>query len=249
MYPTYSFPPHLVTGLLRDLLLLRRRSFRADSLACIRGLQPPLQVSGTQYIPQAGPRVVTFNHYHRQGFNALWMAVAIASSIPVEMHFAMTGELTFPGKWYAPLGRFISRLILHRAARTYAFTSMPPMPPREKDVQARAASVRQVLEVARYRRDALIGLAPEGSDQPGGRLSMPAPGAGRFCLLLHGLGYRFVPAGVYEEEGALYLAFGPEYSLDLPPGLSPDAKDAAASRQVMSHIAPLLPESLRGVFA
>ncbi len=80
------------------------------------------------------------------------MAVAIASSIPADMHFTMTGELTFPGKWYAPLGRFLSRLILHRAARMYAFTSMPPMPPREKDVEARAASVRQVLEVARHHR-------------------------------------------------------------------------------------------------
>ncbi len=75
---------------------------------------------------------------------------------------------------------------------------------------------------------------------------MPAPGAGRFCLLLHGLGYRFVPAGVYEEDGALCLHFGPEYSLDLPPGLSPDEKDAVASRQVMSHIA-LLPR-FRGEF-
>ena len=66
--------------------------------------------------------------------------------------------------------------------------------------------------------------------------------------LLQGAGYRFVPAGVYEEESALCLHFGPEYSLDLPPGLSPDEKDAVSSRQVMSHIAPLLPVALRGEF-
>ena len=249
MYPAYTFPPRLVTGLARDLLLSRRRSFHEDALVCLAQLKPPLQISGMEHIPQAGPRVVTFNHYYREGFNAIWMAVAVAAAVPLEMHFVMTGELTYPGKWYAPLGRLLSRIVLRRAAIVYGFTSMPPMPPRPKDVEARANSVRRVLEFARNRKDAIIGLAPEGSDQPGGRLAMPAPGSGRFALLLQGIGYTFVPAGIYEADGTLCLRFGAEYGLDVPRGLSADEKDERAARRMMTHIATLLPGSLRGEFS
>jgi 1-acyl-sn-glycerol-3-phosphate acyltransferase len=248
MFPNYSFPPRTVAGLVWDLTLARRRSSRADALACLARLDSPLRVFGEEYIPPTGPCVVTFNHYHRLNFNAIWMAVAIAATVPVEMHFVMTGELTYPGKWYAPLGMFFTKIILRRAAHTYGFTAMPPMPPRPRDVEARAASVRRVLEVARREKNVIIGLAPEGGDQPSGQLGMPASGAGRFALLLAAAGLRFVPAGIFEVDGALHLRFGPDYELTVPRGLSADEKDKVAATMVMEHIAVLLPESLRGEF-
>jgi hypothetical protein len=248
MYPQYSFPPRTVTGLLRDLSLARRRSFREDALACIGRLKPSLHVFGEENSPQTGPCVVTFNHYYRPDFNAIWMAVAVAATIPVEMHFIMTGELTYPGKWYAPLGMFLSKIILHRAARIYGFTSMPPMPPRLKDVEARAAAVRNALDVARRRKNVILGLAPEGGDQPAGRLMMPAPGAGRFALLLSAAGLTFIPVGVFEADGALCLRFGSAYQLTVPRGLSSDEKDSAAAKIMMGNIACLLPSNLRGEF-
>ena len=250
MYPEYSFPPRIVAGLLRDLLLARRRSFRADSLACVGRLKSSLHRYGEENIPQTGPCVVTFNHYYRPNFNAIWMAASIAATVPVEMHFIMTGELTYPGKWYAPLGMFLSKIALHRAARIYGFTSMPPMPPRPKDVEARAESVRKALDVARRQKNVILGLAPEGGDQPGGRITMPAPGAGRFALLLSAAGLHFVPAGIFEADGALCLRFGAAYALTVPPrGLSADEKDRAAAKIMMGNIASLLPSHLRGEFA
>ena len=165
MFPHYSFPPRTVTGLLRDLILSRRRSFRADALACIGRLKPSLQVLGEENIPQMGPCVITFNHYYRPGFNAIWMPVAIVSRIPAEMHFVMTGELTYPGKWYAPLGMFLSKIVLRRAGRVYGFTPMPPMPPRPKEVEARADAVRRVLEAVRHVRTEL--QADVADEQPG----------------------------------------------------------------------------------
>jgi hypothetical protein len=249
MFPRYSFPPRTVTGLLRDLTLARRRSFREDALACIGRLRPSLRVFGDENIPQTRSCVVTFNHYYRPDFNAIWMAIAIAATVRVEMHFVMTGELTYPGKWYAPLGKILSKIVLQRAARVYGFTTMPPMPPRPKDVEARAESVRGVLEIARRKNNVIIGLAPEGSDQPAGRLTMPVPGAGRFALLLSVAGLRFVPVGVFEADGAFCLRFGEAYELTVPRGLSADAKDEQAARIVMKNIARLLPMSLRGEFA
>jgi 1-acyl-sn-glycerol-3-phosphate acyltransferase len=203
---------------------------------------------GTDNIPQSGPCVITFNHYFRPGFNAWWLPLAIAATVPVDMHFVMTGELTYPGRWYAPLGRVASKWILHRIARTYGFTAMPPMPPRPKDVQARADSVRRVLDFVKRTDRPVLGLAPEGGDSPDGTLSRPASGAGRFGLLLAASGLTFVPVGAYEENGAFHLHFGPPYLLTVPRGLSPDEKDRVAVTIIMENIARLLPERLRGEF-
>ena len=249
MFPEYSLPPRNVAGLVRDWSTARRRSFRRDALACMERLKPSLHVFGEENIPQSGPCVVTFNHYYRRGFDAWWLALAIAAAVPVEMHFVMTGELTYPGKWYAPLGMFCSKIVLRRAARVYGFTTMPPMPPRAKDVQARAESVRKVLDVARRERNVIIGLAPEGGDHTAGILAMPAPGAGRFALLLAAAGLKFVPAGMYEDGGEFCLRFGAACELSIPRGLSADEKDKVAATIVMQNIARLLPGRLRGEFS
>jgi hypothetical protein len=214
----------------------------------VQRLARPLRLLGAENIPSCGPGLITFNHYYRPGFNAWWMALALDAVVPRPIHFVMTGELTYPGKWYAPLGRTVSRWVLLRLGKVYGFNTMPPMPPRPRDVERRARSVRRVLTYAREHPNALLGLAPEGGDQPNGQVSRPAPGAGRFLLLLAGLGFGIVPVGVCEEAGELCLRFGPGYRLSAPDGLSADEKDRAAAGQVMGQIAALLPARLRGEF-
>jgi hypothetical protein len=226
---------------------MRKRSFREDAVACIERLKPALQVNGKQNIPWTGPCVLTVNHYYHPGFQAWWFALGISACVPAEMYWAMTGELTFPGRWYAPLGMSVSKFILSRAARMYGFTTMPPMPPRPKDVDARARAVREVLEVMRQRK-VILGFAPEGGDQPAGRLSMPAGGAGRFGLLLAGLGAKFVPVGAYESGDGFCLNFGEAYELSVPSNLSADERDRFAARIMMGKIAVLLPSDLQGEF-
>ena len=122
------------------------------------------------------------------------------------------------------------------------------MPPREKDVAARARSVREMLAFARQHPQAVLGLSPEGGDQPGGVLNWPATGAGRFILLLAEQGFPIQPVGAYEEAGEFCLRFGEAYRLHVPPGLNPDGKDHDVSHTVMSAIAAQLPPRLRGVF-
>jgi len=248
MLPRYSYPPFLLAAVLRDVLLGRRRSFRQDAQKCLQRLQPPLRLLGVEHLPQAGPCVLTVNHYYRPGFRAEWLALAISATVPVDVHWIMTAELTFPGKWYAPLGSWLSRLILRRGAGVYGFTPMPPMPPRPQDVLARAAAVRAVLEYVKRAEKPVLGLAPEGGDQPEGKLSMPAPGAGRFALLLAAAGLKFHPVGAYEQGGEFVLHFGPPYRLEISIPLPADERDRLAARQVMEHIAALLPAHLRGEF-
>jgi 1-acyl-sn-glycerol-3-phosphate acyltransferase len=248
-YPVYSYPTYGLFQVAWNVLFGGRRSFRRDGLACIGRLQPPLRLFGEENVPVAGPCLITFNHYYRPGFSAWWMALAIAAVVPAEVHFVMTDELTFPGKWYAPLGMAVSRGLLQRFSKIYGFTSMPPMPPRPKDVQARSRSVLAALAYARAHPQALLGLAPEGGDQPGGVLNRPPSGAGRFVWLLARAGFPILPVGVCEEAGEFCLHFGKAYRPEIPAGLSSDEKDGAAARMIMQNIAPLLPERLRGEFA
>lgn len=244
----YSYPAGFINALIFDAVLARRRSFRKDAIACVHNLNPPLKILGQENIPDHGPCVITVNHYYRPGFHAEWIALGIAACVPTEMHWVMTGELTYSGKWYASLGSSVSKFVLSKLARVYGFTTMPPMPPRPKDVQARARSIRQVLNLMRQ-RNAILGLAPEGGDQPGGRLSMPAPGAGRFGLLLASLGAEFIPVGAYEADGEFCLNFGESYQLIVSSKLSADEKDCCAAKMIMERIAPLLPSHLQGDFA
>jgi 1-acyl-sn-glycerol-3-phosphate acyltransferase len=247
-YPRYSYPLRLAPGLITNVLFGGQRSFRCDGLACVGRINPPLRLLGEENIPQGGPCLITFNHYYRPGFNAWWMALAIAATVPVDIHFVMTGELTFPGKWYAPLGMAGSRWLLKRFSRLYGFTAMPPMPPRPEDVMARAGSVRATLAYARSHPQAILGLAPEGGDQPGGVVKMPPSGAGRFILLLAEQGFPLLPVGCFEESGAFCLRFGTPYPLQIPRRLGADEKNRQAAKVVMSAIAAQLPERLRGEF-
>src|SRR5512140_3597686 len=102
MVPHYSYPPLTILGLLRDGLLKNQRSFRVDARACIERLRPPLRVLGEQHIPQTGGYVATPNHYYRPGFQQQWSSLAISAVVPRDVHWIMTGELTFPGSWIAP---------------------------------------------------------------------------------------------------------------------------------------------------
>ncbi len=244
--PDYSYPPSVLARVARDLILLRHRDFRRDAGACIQRLHPPLQVLGKENIPERGPCVLTVNHYHRPGFGAQWFVLAIAALVPVQMHWIMTAEFT---TWSWPFGAFGSRIFLKRLARIYGFTTMPPMPPRPRDVGSRAAAVRAVLEYVREAPGPILGLAPEGYDPPNAVLTRPAPGVGRFGLLLANAGLAFIPVAAYEAEGVFQLRFGERYELSVADDLSIEEKDRAAIQTLMEHIARLLPLHLRGEFA
>jgi len=103
-YPDYSYPPRLFVRVARDIVLLRHRDFHEDAEACIENLNPPLQVSGKENIPQHGPCVLTVNHYHRPGFGAQWIPLAISAMVPTHIHWVMTAEFMYQGKWYQPVG-------------------------------------------------------------------------------------------------------------------------------------------------
>lgn len=251
MQSTYTLPWTLAPGLVADLLIGRRRSLRADSLRSIVRLNPGLQVLGEEFIPLDGPCLLTINHYARPGLPAWWLVLAACACVPVEIHWIMTSAWTYPDALRARLVTPLTRAIFRRIAQVYGFTSMPPMPPDPREVEARARAVRQVLDYARRTERPVIGLAPEGRDAPKdqpGEMVEPPPGVGRFVSQLNRQGLPIAPVGVYETDGRLCIHFGPHYDLEILQGLNAAERDRMASKAIMMRIATLLPAELRGGF-
>lgn len=248
-YPKYSYPPGLFIRALWDFILLRPRDLQNDAKACIENMNAEIRVLGKAHIPQRGACVLTINHYHRPGFGPQWLALATTALVPIRMHWLVTGELMCQGKWYEAIGSRASRIFLKRLADLYGLTTMPPMPPRPRDVAARAASVRKVLEYVKDVHAPVLGMSPEGYNSPNGALTRPAAGFGRFGLLLARAGLRFIPVAGYEEDGRFHLHFGKQYELSVRSDLTAAEKDECAMRTVMENIAHLLPLHLRGEFA
>ena len=248
MYPKYILPRSLVFRLALAVVLRRRRSFRADAQTCLAALRPPLRVEGCEHVPEAGPCLLTVNHYSRPGFNAWWLALAISAVASYDVHWAITAALTYPDPVRAHVYTPASRWLLRRLALVYGFTTLPAMPPNPAEVAERAQAVRRVLAWAQQTPQPVIGLAPEGRDTRGGELEWPAPGAGRFIFHLARLGLQIVPIGACEADGLFCLRFGAPYRLGLERDLTPDQRDRRASEIVMQHLAAELPQRLQGDF-
>ena len=248
----YPFPWTVVGPMLYAALRVHaaksRRSFRRDARRCVDQLFPALRVYGREHIPRAGAHLLTINHYAHPGFRAWWLALSVSAVVPTDVHWITTAAWTYPDRFRARTITPLSRWLFGRVAQVYGFTSMPPMPPNPDDVVARAAAVRQVLTFARHTRQAVIGLAPEGSDAHDGKLQWPPNGSGRLMLHLSRIGLDVVPVGGFEADGAFCLRFGPGYKLNVSAGLANDERDREASRIVMQHIAAQLPARLRGEF-
>jgi hypothetical protein len=248
VYPKYAYPREVALGVAWAVLLRRRRDFRRDARACIAALEPPLRVLGSEHIPQSGPCLIVMNHYCRPGFQVWWSAMGISSVLGMPHAWILSSTWTAPGKWYEPVKEAGSRLFFLRLAHVYGFLSMPPMPPRPKDVALRAAAVREALAYVERTPKAVLCLAPEGHDMPDGKLGRPPAGVGRFLSLLARGGLPIVPAGAWEEDGALTIRFGAAFRLE-PPAAERETRDRQAAEIVMRGIACLLPESMRGEFA
>ena len=239
-HPGYPFPWKIGIQLLRDAILLRSRSFREDALKSVQLISPHLKIIQEAFIPKNGPCLLVTNHYSRPGFDVWWIALGISAAVPVEIHWMMTHAWTHVG-----IMEPVTRWLFPRLAQVYGFTTTPPMPPAPQDVDARAQAVRRVLQVARS-PGAIIGLAPEGRDHPGGRLGTPPPGVGRFIHQLVKHCQPIVPIGVYEDAEYLYFNFGPSFKLEVSSKWTSGERDHQVTQQVMRAIACQLPSYLRG---
>jgi hypothetical protein len=251
-FPVYSLPLLPLLRFIPAWWLGLKRPFQTDARQLLQGMQPPPQVSGIEHILPPGTYpggcLLTLNHYQRDGFGIWWAAIALSAILPVEIRWIVTsawiGVGTVRNMWVC---RAVT-LLLGGLARVYDFIRFPPMPPRPQEAQARALALRHVVQAVRANPQVLLGLAPEGGDSMGGTLILPPPGAGKFIHHLGQMGMVIQPVGIYEENGRFCLNFAAPYHLETPPGLPSEELDLWVRRQVMVHIAPLLPPGFRGEF-
>ena len=240
----YRPPLRLLVGLVWSVLTLRRRSLAEDARAAVERVFPQPEVVGVEHIPPRGPCLVACNHYHRGNRGGWWTALLVTAALSVhrapeadrELRWVITDAWTYPeGTWQSRYLTPFSRWVFRRVARLYGFVSMPPMPPRPWELEARALAVLRAVRLARRvaQSGGMMGLAPEGQDVEGG-LGEPPENAGRFIALLVEAGLPILPVGVVEGEGRMRVAFGELFWPKIPAGMG--ERDGAVAREVMGAI-------------
>jgi len=253
--PRYGFPPGILPAILLSALLGIRRSFAADSRWLVRGISKLAIIGEVPALfplpalegedPPARGWLITMNHFHRPGFGVWWIPIAIASRLPVNMSWVMTGAWTYPDPFRSRTLTPLSQWLFGRIARVYGFVNMPPMPPRPGEEAQRAQAVRRVLTWVRATARPVLGFAPEGMDPPPGQMIMPPSGVGRFINHLANSGLTILPVAGFEQGDSLCLRFGEPYRLPARfPGRRHDL-DVQVGECVMHAIADCLPDSLR----
>jgi hypothetical protein len=188
--------------------------------------------------------LITVNHYSAPDFHAWWFAILISAIVPVNIHWVVTSGWTNSG-WLTGF----THSLFPRGARALGFTPMPAMPPDPCKVAERVTAMRLVLRYASHTPGAVVGMAPEGGDRPGGVLGELYPGVGRFLHLISQACPHIIPVGVWMEQGRINVKFGSPYRLDINASAGADQIDWQAGNLVMHQIALLLPEQLRGVYS
>ncbi len=231
------------------MLLGRKRDLGPDIKGTLMSARPPPRVIDDRHIPEEGPFVFVANHYERPGLKVFWGGMLAANAIferrrkQRTLHWLMTSE------WYnyklggiIPVPVWALRWLFRRIANVYSLVIVPRSPRR---VMGRAAAMRSILEVVEKQR-APIGLYPEGVGED--VLIEAMPGTGLFLASLSKRGIHILPAGVYEEDGALTVRFGPPFTVQPPTGPDRDERDRVAREQVMANIGRLLPRPMWGPY-
>ncbi len=187
--------------------------------------------------------LITVNHYSAADFHAWWFVIPISAVFPAEIHWVVTAGWRDSG-WLTP----VTRWAFPRGAKLLGFSAMPPIPPDPAETEQRAMVVREVLSYTRHTHQPVVGMAPEGGDQPGGILGKLPAGVGRFIYLICQSCPSILPVGVWKAQGRIHLNFGIPYRLEISSGLAPDKLDHQVGQIVMQRIAVLLPENLRGEY-
>ena len=208
-----------------------------DQTAVLPYLQP------TGLVNQSKGVLITVNHYSAPDFHAWWFVILISATLPMPIHWVVTSGWTNSG-WMTG----VTHWLFPRGARLLGFTPMPAMPPDPAETVLRAAAVRQVLRYTNRVTHPVVGMAPEGGDQPGGMLGRLPPGAGRFLHLLSQSCPDIIPVGVWKEAGVIHLVFGSPYQLEIEPGLSSQERDTLVGGIIVGNISKLLPKHLRSEY-
>lgn len=244
----YRFRISMVLKFLVSMLLRRRRDLASDIAATLLAARPRPRILDDHHVPAEGPFVLVANHYERPGLKVFWggmlasYAISQRRTVNKALRWLMTSE------WYSyrlgpiPVPVWLLRWAFRQIAFVYGLVIVPR--PTERAV-GRAAALRSILQVVERQREP-IGLFPEGVGK--GELIELQPGTGAFLWSLSQRGIPILPAGLFEEEGALSVRFGPPFLIRISEETPKEERDRLARQQVMVAIGRLLPRPLWGAY-
>ena len=249
----YRVPVSFIAEFVSAVVTGRSLDFSREARFLATGISPAIEILGRDHIPETGPCVITPNHFARPGFRAWWIAIGISANVPVNVHWFMTSNWTSHHFWQKGWYEQVTCWLFERIARVFSFGQLSSIDSDEiggnRLPQVRALMSSAVENVhSQNSRDAVLGLAPEGGDMPGGALGWPPKGSGKLFQFFSNLGYGINPVGVYESNNRFVINFGEQYRLSTNREFSAVTRDIQIRRIVMSHIAMCLPDHLKGEF-
>lgn len=245
----YRFRVSLILRFIVAMLLGGKRDLGQDVRASLMSARPQPRVIDERHIPPDGPFVFVSNHYERPGLKVFWGGMLATNAIFERRRTQRTLHWLMTSEWYnfrlggiMPVPVWLLRWLFRRIADVYGLVIVPRS---QERLMGRAAAMRSILEVIE-RQGEPIGLYPEGLGKD--VLIQAMPGTGLFLHSLSRRGIPILPAGIYEDGGALTVRFGPPFFLQLPQETDKDERDRLAREQVMAHIGRLLPRRMWGPY-
>ncbi len=246
---TYRLRISYILRFLVAMLLGQQRDLGPDIKGTLMSARPKPRVIDDHHIPLEGPFVFVANHYERPGLKVFWGGMLAANAIFERRQTHRTLHWLMTSEWYnyrlagvIPVPVWLLRWLFRRIARVYSLFIVPRSSER---AMGRAAAMRSILEVIE-RDSEPIGLFPEGVGKDA--LIEAMPGTGLFLISLSKRGVALLPAGIYEESGALTARFGPPFFIDIGRQGDKEERDRLAREQVMAHIGRLLPRHMWGPY-
>jgi hypothetical protein len=217
-----------------------RRSLARDATQLLDNHRPRPLITGTENIPKSGAFVMVANHYQRRQLWIGWAGALITEAVntvrpartPIRIIVTDSQRISAFGQHVTvPLSRYFLARVAH-------LWDMVLMPADRYAIDRHATALRMSLSL--LKRGLPVLYFPEGDRGTAYRLAEALPGTGTFVALASRYG-AILLCGFWEEGERLCGRISPPLTLTCN-------DDYSVRKQLMTALARLLPETMRGAY-
>ncbi len=245
--PRYRLPLSIMSAAIGTSIRNKPRNLRADAAHLVASMPIAPLIQGLENLPRSRPFVILPNHYERVsgawvGWGAIVITNAVFRELPGDFPVRWVMTSTWQDCYIGP--RRVNPKYLHwvlrRLAHLYGIILMPAD---DDEAFGRGAALRELFRALSDDAGQVVAFHPEAGGFE--TLIEPPKGMGRVLAMLDRQGIPLVPTGVFESDGRMNIRFGNV----IDPGSLRTLGDHEAAEELMLHIAALVNEETRGVYA